>query len=229
MINKTNDLSGSLLGKMIREEKKYLKSLIAQGEGQRLDFKYHIADAGKIAKSLVAFANSGGGTLLIGVKDNGKVKGIASDEEIYMIETAADFYCKPRVNVVLGEKNYDDKTVLEVKIGDSPDKPHYAKEEDGKWRVYIRHEDKNLLANKIFIDVARRKVTGQTTRIYFNDKTEDILHYISERGEVTFREIMKHSGVDYHSLHKLLVDLVTVEIITFNIRPGRKYFTLPPE
>jgi predicted HTH transcriptional regulator len=49
----------------------YIKNLIAEGEGQELDFKYHVSSASKIARTLVAFANTDGGRLLIGVKDNG--------------------------------------------------------------------------------------------------------------------------------------------------------------
>ena len=64
----------------------YLKKLIAGGENQHLDFKYCISDSRKIARTLSAFANSDGGRLLIGVRDNGSIAGIKSDEEYYMVE-----------------------------------------------------------------------------------------------------------------------------------------------
>ena len=69
-----------------------LHRLIAQGEHQQQDFKYEISDARKIARTLSAFANTDGGRLLIGVKDNGKIAGVRSDEEIYMVEAAASRY-----------------------------------------------------------------------------------------------------------------------------------------
>ena len=62
----------------------YIHLLIAEGEHQRQDFKFEISDARKIAKTLSAFANTDGGRLLIGVKDNGKIAGVRSDEEQYM-------------------------------------------------------------------------------------------------------------------------------------------------
>ena len=49
----------------------YIHALIAEGEHQQQDFKFEISDARKIAKTLSAFANTDGGRLLIGVKDNG--------------------------------------------------------------------------------------------------------------------------------------------------------------
>ena len=68
---------------------------IAEGEHVRQDFKFAISDARKIAKSLSAFANTGGGRLLVGVKDNGQIAGVRSEEEIYMVEAAATVYCRP--------------------------------------------------------------------------------------------------------------------------------------
>ena len=64
----------------------YIHALIAEGEHQQQDFKFEISDARKIAKTLSAFANTDGGRLLIGVKDNGKIAGVRSEEEKYMIE-----------------------------------------------------------------------------------------------------------------------------------------------
>ena len=53
------------------DDKRYLLSLIREGEHQQQDFKYRVADACKLAKSVSAFANTDGGRLLIGVRDDG--------------------------------------------------------------------------------------------------------------------------------------------------------------
>ena len=79
----------------------YIHALIAEGEHQQQDFKFEISDARKIAKTLSAFSNTDGGRLLIGVKDNGKIAGVRSDEEQYMIEAAARLYCRPEVSTDL--------------------------------------------------------------------------------------------------------------------------------
>ena len=77
----------------------YIQQLVAEGEHIHQDFKFEISDARKIARSLSAFANTEGGRLLVGIKDNGKIAGIRSEEEIYMIEAAAEMYCQPPMNV----------------------------------------------------------------------------------------------------------------------------------
>ena len=75
--------------------KYYLQRVIAEGEHERQDFKYAISDAMKIARSLSAFANHSGGSLLIGVKDNGAIAGVRNEEDIYVVEQAAELYCRP--------------------------------------------------------------------------------------------------------------------------------------
>ena len=84
------------------DSNEYIYGLIGEGEHTQQDFKFEISDARKIAKSLSAFSNTIGGRLLIGVKDNGRIAGIRSDEEIYMIEAAAQVYCEPQVEFATG-------------------------------------------------------------------------------------------------------------------------------
>jgi predicted HTH transcriptional regulator len=94
----------------------HIQNLIAEGEHQQLDFKFEISDARRIARTLVAFANTDGGRLLIGVKDNGAIAGMRSDEEFYMVEAAAKMYCKPQVEFDLKEWTVNGKKVLEIII-----------------------------------------------------------------------------------------------------------------
>ena len=117
-------------------DQKYLKSLIAQGEHQELDFKFEISDARKIARTLSAFSNTSGGRLLVGVKDNGRIRGIRSDEEYYMVESAASLYCKPEVQFETRNHSIEGKSVLEIYIPPVDHKPVYAQDEEKRWMAY---------------------------------------------------------------------------------------------
>lgn len=103
----------------------YIRQLVSEGEHCHQDFKFEISDARKIARSLSAFANTEGGRLLIGVKDNGKIAGVRSDEEIYMIEAAATMYCKPKVELETQTYKVEGKTVLEIRINETVSKNLY--------------------------------------------------------------------------------------------------------
>ena len=116
----------------------YIHALIAEGEHQQQDFKFEISDARKIAKTLSAFSNTDGGRLLIGVKDNGKIAGVRSDEEQYMIEAAARLYCRPEVSYSMQTYQVEGRSVLLVQIDESDRKPVYAKDEVGKYLAYLR-------------------------------------------------------------------------------------------
>ena len=102
----------------------YIASLIEEGEHEHQDFKFAISDARKIARSISAFANNGGGRLLVGVKDNGVIAGVRNEEDIYVIEQAAEMYCRPPQEIrVTAFRTEGDKTVLRIEIDRSPVRP----------------------------------------------------------------------------------------------------------
>ena len=99
-----------------------VKKLIFEGEGVKLDFKKKITSCEKIARTMVAFANNKGGRLLIGVDDDGSIRGVKSeDEERYMITKAAQLYTNPPLDPIFEEVYIDDKVVLVVDIDEPPD------------------------------------------------------------------------------------------------------------
>ncbi|MDD4655395.1 MAG: ATP-binding protein [Bacteroidales bacterium] len=125
-----------------------LEKMISQGEHVQQDFKYFLNDAKKIARSLSAFANTEGGRLLVGIKDNGKVVGLKhKEEEIYVVEAAAHVFCKPAVKYSTQFWEYEGKTVMEVNVPKSKKAPHTAPDETGKHTCYIRKEDENKVAS----------------------------------------------------------------------------------
>ena len=73
-----------------------LKKLVAEGRGLQLEFKRKAAYPEKIIRSLIAFANTEGGTLLVGVDDDGTIPGLKyPDEEGQVICEALIKYCRP--------------------------------------------------------------------------------------------------------------------------------------
>ena len=119
----------------------FLKQLIADGENQQLDFKYCVSDSRKIARTLSAFANSDGGRILIGVRDNGSIAGIKSDEEIYMVDTAAHLFCRPEITYTIKQHTTEGKTILEVEVIKGNKRPYQVKNENGRWLAYFRHSN----------------------------------------------------------------------------------------
>jgi predicted HTH transcriptional regulator len=191
----------------------YIKKLIERGESQHLDFKFEITDSRKIARSLVAFTNSEGGTLLIGVKDNGVIAGVRSEEEYYMVEAASNLYCKPAIGFQTHEWNVDGKTVLEVTILSDPDVLHYAPDKDGNWKVYIRVDDHNLLANRVYLQARKRKKAVKGVFLAYTEKEKILLSYLDENFSLTLSKYCRIANLSKYKAEKTLANLIALDII----------------
>lgn len=186
----------------------YIKSLIEQGEHQMLDFKFEISDSRKIARTLSAFANTQGGTLLIGVKDNGRIAGIRSEEEYYMAEAAAQLYCKPEISITAEKWNVEGKTILEVKISKGDHKPYYAKDEKDRWLAYIRINDQNILANPVWLKVWKRKAGPTGILIRYSESEQTLLSYLQENKEITLSKFMKIARLRRFEAEDVLANMI---------------------
>lgn len=203
-----------------------IKSLIMQGEGVMLDFKKTINNTEKIAKSLVAFANNKGGKLLVGVADDGSIKGVKSEEEEkYMILTSAHQFCKPAIEPRFEEIYVDDKLVLVVDIPESDTKPHYALDDQGKWWAYIRIDDKSVLASKIIVEVLKNDYKDKGVLISYSDNEKKLLQYLDENDRITLKEFSKLMRSSYRKAQKILVNLILTNVIKSHTSEREEYFT----
>jgi len=203
-----------------------IKSLILQGEGVTLDFKKTITNTGKIAKSLVAFANNKGGKLLIGVADDGTIKGVKSEEEEkYMILTAAHQFCKPAIEPNFEEIYVDDKLVLVANIPESDTKPHYALDDDKKWWAYIRIDDKSVLASKIIVDVLKNDHKDSGILISYSDNEKKLLEFLNDNDKITLKEYSKLLRCSYRKAQKIIVNLILANVIKSNTTEKEEFFT----
>lgn len=204
----------------------HIFQLIAKGESETLDFKKTISSAGKIAKTIVSFANHKGGRLLVGVNDNGTVSGTRSEEDKYMLDLASDFYCKPPVKLELIEWELGDKVVIEAIVPEGDRKPYYAKGEDGKWWVHIRVKDKSLLASKVVVDVLKRSTEKQDTFIKYTKHEESLLHYLGNHERITTKELCKLLNISRWRAQRMLINLVSAGVIRNHTTEKEEFFTL---
>lgn len=181
-----------------------LQTYISQGEHQTQDFKFRIDDAKKIAKTLAAFANTDGGRLLIGVKDNGKVTGVDPEEEFHMIQGAAEMYCAPPVPFESKIWQDDYKLVLEIYVPPSSLKPHRAKDENNQWRVYIRMKDHTMLANKILLGLWKLQKKGVKKPQEFKEEELAFLALFREEERLTLSKLYRLSQLPKSRIDFLL-------------------------
>ena len=202
-----------------------LKQRIAKGEGSQLDFKFRIDDQKKIARTLVAFANSHGGSLLIGVKDNGKIAGANPEEEFHMIEGAASMYTLPVVSFESKTLLEGHHYVLEIIVPKSEIK-HKAIDDEGKWRSYVRVADHTLSSNKILEQIWRLEKNGVNRPESFDAETLDLLRVIQEFQPVTISKLYRSSALRKNKVDNLIAVLVFWNVIQMKMDETGTFYSV---
>jgi predicted HTH transcriptional regulator len=191
----------------------YIKRLILSGENQQLDFKFEISDSRKIAKTLVAFSNTDGGTLLIGVKDNGRIAGVRTDEEFFMVQAAADMYCKPIVTFQSKRWVVEGKTVLEITIPKGSEIPYFAQTESARWLAYIRVKDENILATTVHLKVWKNKNHSSGILVEYSDKVKILLEYLELNPSISISRFCRTAFLSKSTAENILADMIYFRLI----------------
>ena len=188
------------------DDKRYLLSMIREGEHQQQDFKYRVADACKLAKSVSAFANTDGGRLLIGVRDDGHLSGVRSEEEIYMMHQAAYKYCKPEASIKFDTYHVDGRNIVVATVPPSTKRPVCALDEANRLRAYIRINDENIVASPVHLALWRESQKPQGAMITYNDDIRRLLDVI--QSPMTLNKIVRMSRLPRHKVITLMARLI---------------------
>lgn len=180
-----------------------LETLIEQGEHSQLEFKRQLSSAYRIARTLAAFANTSGGTLLIGVTDDGKIVGVSSEfREVSKIEEATDRLIEPALTISYETLSPDGRKVLVITIAESEDKPHYVLDEHSKRTIYVRAKDKSVPTSKLIItpDMADRELLK-------SPMAKTLIQYLRKNDPITADKFAKLINVSEYRAGKLLRQL----------------------
>jgi Putative DNA-binding domain len=204
----------------------YIENKIAEGEHQRLDFKYAINDSRKIAISLSAFANTDGGTLLIGVRDNGSIAGVKPDEEIHMVEAAAEVYCRPRVEFSSQLWKSDNRYVLEIVVPPSAQKPHFMIDQEGQYKAFIRKGDQNLPANAVLLEVWRGEETERPQKYFHTEKEKRIFNVLQANDSLSLSQLVRMTQIPRNIMVKLLARFIRWDLVQMEFALDQSRFKL---
>ncbi|HAF30509.1 MAG TPA: ATP-binding protein [Bacteroidales bacterium] len=206
---------------------RYIYDLIKQQENQKLDFKHSIDDSKKIARSLVAFSNTDGGRLLIGVRDNGSIAGVNGDEEFYMVQAAAELYCKPAIKFETKAWTIEGKTILEISIPKlSGDKLVTAPDKNGLYKVYIRVNDENIIVNNIYLKAWNLKRFGNGILIRYDEPEKTLFKYLQDNKNITFSRFKKLTNLSKYKAEKIIVNLIVLDILKIDFSENQIKYQL---
>ncbi|MDZ7899893.1 MAG: ATP-binding protein [Arcicella sp.] len=194
---------------------KDLKTLVRQGEGANLEFKLKANHPEKIIREIVAFANTKGGTLLVGVGDDKSIPGLKFiDEEEYMLVRAIERNCFPPVKYDMERVAItDERDVLVFTIPKSLQKPHYVQldnEENGK--AYVRVQDRSVQASKEMKQILRRE-NEEGIQFRFGDKEKVLMQYLSDNQKITLEKFVEIAKIPVWLASRTLVLLVLSNVL----------------
>jgi len=140
-----------------------LEELLKRPEGKTLEFKRDLSSPDGALKTIVAFANTAGGTLLIGVEDRSRrVRGIADalDLEERLASLVSDSV-SPRLLPEIEILSWRRTQVLFVQVHPSPNRPHCLSREGPARGTYVRVGSTNRRADAELIEELRRFARGE--------------------------------------------------------------------
>lgn len=198
----------------------YIRRLIEEGEHETQDFKYLISDARKIARSLSAFANHRGGRLLIGVKDNGVIAGVRNEEDIYMIEQAAQLYCRPAVEVRFTAFTVEGGLhVIRAEVDAVEHPPICVDEGGGRLVAYYRVADSNITAPQLMVEAWRTAASNRPLSLGAVDNS--IVRAVAVAGRpVTLRHIMLACHLSERDALKRTAALIATKALSLRHTAG---------
>jgi ATP-dependent DNA helicase RecG len=180
-----------------------IKSLLKKPESKTLEFKRDLSSVKPILKTIVAFANTAGGILIIGKEDDGEIIGISDiQKQLDKLANVISDNIMPK-NLFPEFEFYtiDKKNLLIVQVHHIPE-PFYIKQEGKISGVYLRLGATTRQAPPEFIAEIKRRKTNH----YFDEepclraKTNDLDIELIKK---TFNN--KHHSVNEAKLHTLQI------------------------
>ena len=122
-----------------------------KGESKTVEFKAKLPDKSETyMKTIIAFANTSGGKLIIGIDDNKSIIGIDKDnifEIMDKVTNAISDACEPQIVPDISFKTVEDKCILVIEIYPGANRPYYLKSKGKERGTYIRSAATSRLAD----------------------------------------------------------------------------------
>lgn len=206
-----------------------LEYLVSKGEYQLVEFKLKASFPEKIVKEMVAFANSDGGQLLIGVDDDGRISGLKfAEEDKFVIERAIKNHIKPGIKyqsefIPINRK----RSVLHYRIYENRKKPSYFLNDPQKrGKAYVRVNDKSIQASREMVEILKRSKIKKSYPVQLGEKEHFLFQHIETHGKTTLTEFMEISGLSRNKASQILIRLVVSNILRIEIGEKTDYFSM---
>lgn len=196
---------------------KELEKLAALGESVNLEFKKKANYPEKIVKEIVAFANTQGGQLLLGVDDDGTVSGTRNIEgEAFVIEKAIHELIRPKLDYSVELHHMTEKKGVAIfKINESTRKPHFVREhpKTRKGTAYVRYQDESIQASREVREIIQRRLRNKDIQFTYGDKEKALLQRLNEVDQISLKDFCDLVQIPKFIASRTLIKLVLANVI----------------
>jgi predicted HTH transcriptional regulator len=214
-------------------KKNRLMDLIEEGESLQIEFKRRFSTPEKIAKEMIAFANTKGGYLIFGIDDDKSIYGVESEKsEAEMVKDAALNYCEPPLDYNIEYVDANGKEVVVVEIPESDKKPHrlqdYLESIDlNNSVVTIRVNDKSVQASKEMIKILQARYNGLELKNYSPGKNEKaVFEFLTKNETISVKQLSDLVNISMRRASRTLIKLVRADLLIIHVKEnGEEYFT----
>jgi predicted HTH transcriptional regulator len=203
-----------------------LRKLVSAGEGSRLEFKRKATNPERIVREMIAFANTKGGILLLGIGDDGTIPGLKFPEDEVHVMTEALQKVRPPLKCVetlipIGNA----RTVIQYEIPESNKKPHYLVNGEllnGELlkESFVRVEDKSIKASREVREIIRRDQQKKDIKFWYAEHEKFLMEYLDKNISITLAEFVALSGLKKFYASKKLIILVLADVL--RVTPNEK-------
>ena len=139
---------------------------IARGEGPRLDFKRDLSSPKSVLKDIVAFANTAGGVVVIGLDDDGSAVGVADPlKEEERLSSSISDGIEPQLLPEIYAVSYGEHELLVVEVAHPP-APFHLRAEGPDRGVYVRLGSTSRRAEPEMLAELRRQAAGESFDLF---------------------------------------------------------------
>lgn len=215
-------------------KRKRILELIEEGENLYCEFKLHFSTHEKIAKEIMAFANTKGGVILFGIDDSKDIVGVESEKgEAELIHEVVKNYCEPQVNFTLHFVNIENKEIVAVEIPESQSKPHrlqdYKIEIDVNTAIVpVRVNDKSIQASKEMIRLFKASINNTELKKYSIGGIEKkVFELLDENETIDVELLCAKANISERRSSRTLVKMVRAGLLLIHTKDnGKQFFTL---
>jgi len=214
-------------------KRKDLLELIEEGENLQIEFKRKFSSPEKIAREMIAFANTKGGFIIFGVDDDKTVVGVESEKsEAELIKDAAKTFCEPPIDYELSYIDLEGKEIVVAEIPESYNKPHRLQDylinfDINKAVILIRVNDKSIQASKEMVRIMRADADNLVlTKYSIGHNEKKVFDYLADNETISVKELSNLVNISERRASRTLVKLVRAKLLAIHTKDnGEEFFT----